>query len=445
MRVLEAKSALMRVILTGMATLGACHLDAPIDSQSVAPGESASGANDDGQAPGNESDVASATIRVHYDVGFGNSILIQGDAAGLTWDSGALATWTSGNIWEFETAPFEGVALFKPVIEDEAGAIVWAKGADYRIEAGATLEIYPFFYSEAGTQETLTIPSNIYGTERTVEIYLPPSYDEAGAADRQYPVFFFLDGQNLFDSNAFFGGWRLGESLDLLYTQSAVETSDGEIRLGRPIRDVVIVAPHNSPNRIYEYTPTNASFGECDAALENCGGGGNAQLDFLLEELLVSLQSSHRLSGDISGIGGSSLGGLLALHACWSQPESFSTCAVLSPSLWWDNRLLLEDISSAQNEEIEPLLYLDVGTEEGAFSDVLELNEIWSAQAANRPDLTASPHLCLVGEGHGHQETAWRTRAPFAMAYLFADSNRVSDPSDLPSDLTHCSAWEESP
>ena len=38
------------------------------------------------------------TLRVHYDVGFGNRITIRGSAAPLSWSTGKDASWTTDNI-----------------------------------------------------------------------------------------------------------------------------------------------------------------------------------------------------------------------------------------------------------------------------------------------------------------------------------------------------------
>ncbi len=43
--------------------------------------------------------ASAATIRVHYDVGFGNRITIRGSKSPLSWTTGKATTWTTGNIW----------------------------------------------------------------------------------------------------------------------------------------------------------------------------------------------------------------------------------------------------------------------------------------------------------------------------------------------------------
>ena len=43
--------------------------------------------------------ASAATIRVHYDTGFGKNIKIRGSKSPLSWNVGISATWTTGNVW----------------------------------------------------------------------------------------------------------------------------------------------------------------------------------------------------------------------------------------------------------------------------------------------------------------------------------------------------------
>src|SRR5215468_6958749 len=87
-----------------------------------------------------------ATIRVHYDTGFGNRIAIRGSAAPLSWSAGQPATWTSGNVWVTSWSSSAGDLDIKPLINDAT----WSIGANYHVRAGATVDIYPFFHAPAG-------------------------------------------------------------------------------------------------------------------------------------------------------------------------------------------------------------------------------------------------------------------------------------------------------
>ena len=63
-------------------------------------------------------------------------------------------------------------------------------------------------------------------------------------------------------------------------------------------------------------------------------------------------------------MGGSSLGGLISLYLGFAHPEVFGKVAVMSPSLWWDNRSILNAINQ-QTTKPEIKIWLDMGTAEG--------------------------------------------------------------------------------
>src|SRR3989442_1415910 len=78
--------------------------------------------------------------------------------------------------------------------------------------------------------------------------YLPPSYGEN--TRERFPVIYFHDGQNLFDSALAFGGneWRVDETFD-------TGAEDGSIR------EAIAIGIGNTADRIWEYTPTDGGMG----------------------------------------------------------------------------------------------------------------------------------------------------------------------------------------
>lgn len=82
-------------------------------------------------------------IRVHYDVGWGNSIAIRGDTYPLSWDYGRGARNVAPDIWEWEMEriPAGQTFEFKPLINDE----VWSEGSNFVGTGGDTIDIYPTF------------------------------------------------------------------------------------------------------------------------------------------------------------------------------------------------------------------------------------------------------------------------------------------------------------
>lgn len=365
-------------------------------------------------------------VRVHYDTGVGNSITLRGQGPGLSWATDTPTTWTSGNVWEFSTTLWDTPVELKPMYLAGGGAITWAPGPNWIARPGQTLDIYPFFFSTSGRIDSITVNG------RPVALYLPPSYDEAGAHDRRYPVLLMHDGQNLFDPDAIGGGWHVDETMNQLLVWGNTETSDGWTDLGG-VTEVIIVAPYNTTDRIYEYTPSNASYGGCDATSETCGGGADDYLDFLLTVVRPAVDLAYRTRGTMAGIAGSSLGGLVSLYACWTRPASFDRCGVFSPSLWWDDEALLLTIEAYAGVHTGGAYYLDAGTISDGLAETQRL-----AAALQDPWTPYQDLVCLAGVDMEHNEAAWRYRAPWALHFLYQDPDRVQAHPQLPSDLYSC-------
>jgi hypothetical protein len=83
------------------------------------------------------------TIRVHYDVGFGNNMFVRGDEYPLWWDLGRGMHNESSDlwIWQTERIPDGRTFNFKPLIND----VTWSQGNDYIGTGGQTIDVYPIF------------------------------------------------------------------------------------------------------------------------------------------------------------------------------------------------------------------------------------------------------------------------------------------------------------
>jgi hypothetical protein len=80
-------------------------------------------------------------IQAKTDVGFGNSIFIRGQGAGLSWDKGFPLSCIDGSAWVWSTKQAQGKVVFKLLLNDQ----VWAKGEDVVVEAGRKIEVVPVF------------------------------------------------------------------------------------------------------------------------------------------------------------------------------------------------------------------------------------------------------------------------------------------------------------
>lgn len=82
-------------------------------------------------------------VRVHYDVGYGNTIAVRGDTYPFSWTSGRGARYVGSGTWEFdlERIPAGQTFQFKPLINDAT----WSTGSNYVGTGGQTIDIYPSF------------------------------------------------------------------------------------------------------------------------------------------------------------------------------------------------------------------------------------------------------------------------------------------------------------
>ena len=122
-------------------------------------------------------------------------------------------------------------------------------------------------------------------------------------------------------------------------------------------------------------------------------------------------------------VGGSSLGALVSLETGLLYPRVFGKLAVMSPSVWWDQRSILEMVRTSKGT-VRPRIWLDTGTEEGecgqqVASDARLLRDALVERGWREgSDLSYTEFV-----GAGHNEDAWGARFGDVLRYFFgADS-----------------------
>ena len=243
--------------------------------------------------------------------------------------------------------------------------------------------------------------SRVLRAQRDVWVYLPPGYEEDGARD--YPLLSLHDGQNLFDAEtSFIRGrtWRVAETADAVIQAGAVE----------PL--IIAGVANGGERRLAEYTPSRD--------WKMGGGEAGKHGEMLLGELLPFLRSKYRLrdGAENTGIGGSSLGGLVSLWLGLRHPETFGTLAVLSPSVWWNHKYIVSYVNDrAQELKERPRIWLDVGDAEGRRT--LGDAELLQARlVANGWREGLDLHFERVAGGT-HDEAAWAERVAPMLRFLF--------------------------
>jgi predicted alpha/beta superfamily hydrolase len=266
---------------------------------------------------------------------------------------------------------------------------------------------------QAQEQHTLTgefrshknFHSSFLSTDRDVLVYLPPGYDVD--KKKHYPVLYMHDGQNLFDgATSFIKGaeWHVDET-----AQSLIEE--------RTIQPVIIVGIYNAgSDRIDEYTQTP------DPKYK--GGHADAYGRMIVEELKPFIDSNYRTLKDArnTGLGGSSLGGLVSLYLALKYPSVFGKAAIISPSVWWDKKEIVREVEILKKRP-RLRIWLDTGTKEGG--DETEAAGTTANARALRDALIAkgwkeSKDLkYFEAVGAEHNERAWEQRVGPMLKFLF--------------------------
>ena len=244
-------------------------------------------------------------------------------------------------------------------------------------------------------------PSHYLPDCRDLIVYLPPGYDRH--SERTYPVLYLHDGQNLFDGRTSFVPGR---------TWQVREHADAAIEAGE-VEPLVIVGIYNTGDRrLAEYTH------ERDWQM----GGGEADEYGLMvtRELMPWIAGQYRVrtEREQTGVGGSSLGGLVSLFLGLRHPEVFGKLAVLSPSVWWNHKSILGYLNERAPQIWErPKVWLDVGDGEG-HRTLKDAEKLCSRLRANGWRAGETLHFEHV-HGGTHDEASWAKRVRPMLRFLF--------------------------
>ena len=228
---------------------------------------------------------------------------------------------------------------------------------------------------------------------RRVWIYLPSDYE---ASDKEYPVLYMHDGQNLFDNNTSYSGeWKVDETLL-------------QLEKDKHLKIIVVAVDNGSEHRMNEYNPwIHKKFG---------GGEGNAYLKFLTKTLKPEIDKKYRtLSGaSNTGIMGSSMGGLISMYGIMEYSNIFGKAGVFSPSFWISKSAFTQVKSNASPENMK--IYMLMGGKEGSnMTKVMnKMTKILQKKGFDNSNLFS----LTVADGV-HHESFWEAEFAKAVLWLF--------------------------
>jgi len=240
---------------------------------------------------------------------------------------------------------------------------------------------------------------------RKVWALLPYNYHET---QERYPVLYLQDAQNLFNEGSEYGNWEIDKKLSIL-----AEYGRGDI--------IVIAIDHGKESRINEYIFDNDTVSK--------GSEGKKYIRFITDTLKPYVDQNYRTKKEreFTGIGGSSLGGLISIYSGFLYPEVYSKLLIFSPSLWVEPHNNFPMLSFRKPYKTK--VYLYGGEQEGSkMVKRIELFEeslhLWEEKNLFDFEIRTS----INPEGT-HNEFFWSQEFPRAIEWLYY--NNTTNPVEV--------------
>ena len=230
--------------------------------------------------------------------------------------------------------------------------------------------------------------------KRRISVLLPYDYYQT---NRNYPVLYMMDGQNLFEEGAPFGSWHIDKKLAVLAEKKRHEV-------------IIVCIDHAGKKRIEEYNYIRH--------YQNEAGRGHLFIDWMIEKLKPMVDQTYRTLKDQSntGIGGSSMGGLISLMAGITKPEVFGKLMIFSPSLWKVLDMMYDRIMYLPLVSHDQFIYIYAGGKEA--SNMKGFAQDFYKQFKSIDPNNDRIHFSILPSGQ-HSERFWGKEFPFALKYLF--------------------------
>jgi predicted alpha/beta superfamily hydrolase len=236
---------------------------------------------------------------------------------------------------------------------------------------------------------------------RWAYVYLPT--EARRDPKRRFPVLYMFDGHNVFfDEDATYGkSWGLKEFLE---------------GWGKEIIIVGLECSHEGNQRLQEYCPYTFRGKFWGGTLK---GTGKETLQWMVSELKPMIDREYRTWShrEATGIGGSSMGGLMALYAVTAYNDVFSKAACVSPSIGLVERRGGPVFDTILSGSVDPdtQVYLSWGEKEdlhGFLSrDVRRAEELLRQKGAGT--------FLLCQPDGSHCEADWERQVPVFMDHLW--------------------------
>ena len=193
------------------------------------------------------------------------------------------------------------------------------------------------------------LESEVFGSSRTVNVYLPAGYEDSGD---DYPVLYLVDG-------------GVDQDFHPMSGMAALAGLTGQFR------ELILVGVRTEARR-YELTAPSEEPQDLELIPDN--GGAADFRRHLLEEVKPWVEARYRASGE-DGIIGESLAGLFITETFLRAPGSFTHFVAVSPSLWWRDGALsreAEKLLQGGPDSSGRSFFLTIADEGGTMLEAVE-------------------------------------------------------------------------
>jgi uncharacterized protein len=180
----------------------------------------------------------------------------------------------------------------------------------------------------SSTVDTFSINSVNTNSTYTIQVCLPEGYTPS----KKYETVYLLDGES-----------QVNIQGETPFVHTANECQNRSKLYGK--QNCIVVGIGGSEFRGRDYTPTSTSF-------QSDGGGAEKYTQFLENELIKKIQKQYSVDTTAKSrlIIGHSFGGLFTTFLYTKHPKLFSNYLTLSPSLFYDNDLIMTFEKDARSQ-----------------------------------------------------------------------------------------------
>lgn len=229
--------------------------------------------------------------------------------------------------------------------------------------------------------------------KRKVWALLPHDYD---TSNEHYPVLYLQDAQNLFNEKSPFGNWQIDKKLAVM----------SDYGIGKII---IIAIEHAEKERLLEYNVGKTLLGE---------GQGKKYIRFITDTLKPFVDKNFRTKPEreFTGIGGSSMGGLVSIFSGLMYPEVYGKLMIFSPSLWVIPKIKFSFLDFYEPMETKIYLYAGGNESETMVKHVKKFKKRLLKSEGTKERMKVNLSINMEGK---HNETYWSDEFPKAIEWLF--------------------------